>query len=162
MNPDAAPEMLLSLLDQLHDWREPPPVSMFPATPAWLVLGAVVLSLLGWGGFVVWRRHRARAYRRAALAELGLIRPALLRGEATALARLELILRRTALAGFRRAEVAALAGADWADFLRRTGGADLAEQVPVLAAATDGGSAPACDGARIARQARDWIRRHHA
>ena len=80
----------------------------------------------------------------------------------TALARLELILRRTALAGFRRAEVAALAGADWADFLRRTGGADLAEQVPVLAAATDGGSAPACDGARIARQARDWIRRHHA
>lgn len=167
MNPDdpatapaAAEESLVSLLAQLHDLREPPAVSMWPATPAWAVLGVAVLAALALG-LRLWLRHRrATAYRRAALAALREIEPELRQGRAPALAALEGILRRTALAGFPRADVASLSGPDWAGFLARTGGAALAAHVPALTAATYAPAPPAFDGAGVARAARDWIRRH--
>lgn len=164
MNPETAPtdDSLVSLLDQLHGLREPPPVSMLPATPAWAVLAVVLLCGLALL-LRLWLRHRrAGAYRRAALAELAGLEPGLAAGGAAALARLDALLRRTALAAFPRAEVAALTGPDWAAFLTRTGGPEVAAHVPSLAAATFAPRAPDVDGPALARAARHWIRHHHA
>ena len=63
------------------------------------------------------RHRRATAWRRAALAELRALAPALEAGEPGALARLQTLLRRVALVTAPRAEVAGLTGADWAEFL---------------------------------------------
>ena len=153
-------ESLVSLLAQLHDLREPPAVSMWPATPAWAVAGLAVLVALA-VVLGLWMRHRRRtAYRRAALAALRAIEPDLVQGDSLALAALERILRRTALAGFPRADVASISGQDWAGFLARTGGTTLAAHVPALTVATYAPAPPVFDGARIARAARVWIRRH--
>jgi len=169
MNPEtqADPgESLVSLIAQLHDMREPPAVSMWPATDAWWVLAAI-LGLLVAFGLWRWTQHRrANAYRREALARLRDLEPALLGGDAAALAGLDQILRRTALAAFPRAEVAALTGTDWADYLDHS-----AKGLPppgfggisgALAEAPYAARPPAFDGAGAARLARHWIRHHHA
>lgn len=101
---DARPvptESLVSLLDQLHDIAEPPPVSMMPATWGWAILAACLLVLLA-AGVWAWFRHRRRtAYRRAALAELDELAPALVgSNDTSALAVLDRLLRRTALVAF--------------------------------------------------------------
>ena len=56
--------------EAMHALLLPPPVSLWPATPAWAVLGAVVLGALlwlAWRGLRAWRRN---AYRREALRAL--------------------------------------------------------------------------------------------
>jgi hypothetical protein len=157
MEPET-PESLIDLLDQLQDIVEPPPVSLLPATWAWAVVAAVALAALALG-LGAWLRHRrATAYRRAALAELRELTPALEAGDAGALGRLETLIRRTALAGFPRAEVAGLTGDAWLGFLARTGG-DFAAVGPALAAAPY--RAAAFDGRAAVVAARHWIR-HHA
>jgi hypothetical protein len=161
MEPRApAADNLVDLLDQLHDIALPPPVSMFPATWGWAVAGLLLLALLALAA-LAWHRHRrATAYRRAALAELRTLAPALEQDEAGAFARLDALLRRTALAAFPRAEVAALTGDAWAAFLDRTGGR-FGPLGPALAAAPYA-PRPALDGAAAERAARDWIAHHHA
>jgi hypothetical protein len=159
MEPDSA-DSLAGLLDQLHDIAEPPPVSMFPATWAWAVLAVLVLVLLA-VALVAWLRHRrANAYRRAALAELDALAPALRAGDPRALAAAETVLRRTALAAFPRTEVATLSGDAWLAFLARTGG-DFGALGPALAAAPYA-TPPPFDGARALAAVRHWIVRHHA
>ncbi|MDS9469341.1 DUF4381 domain-containing protein [Paracoccus sp. MBLB3053] len=172
MNPDveeapvAADDSLVSLLGQMHDLREPPAVSMWPATPIWGVIGIILLALLlllAWR----WVRYRkANAYRREALALLQGIEPGLARGDRRALAELDQLLRRTALAAFPRREVAALTGAEWAEYLDRTatpgpeGGFRMLNGL--LASAPYARQVPEFDGARLMRLARHWIRHHHA
>ena len=161
--PATAPaESLVSLLDQLHDIAEPPPVSMMPATWGWAILAACLLVLLA-AGVWAWFRHRRRtAYRRAALAELRALVPALAGGQdAAALAVLDRLLRRTALAAFPRAEVATLTGTDWIAFLDRTGG-QLAPFAPALTTGPYARRIPAFDGPGLLTAARHWIARHHA
>lgn len=158
MDPQAT--SLIDLLDQLHDLAEPPPVSMMPATWAWAVLAGMVALAVA-AALVAWRRHRrATAYRRAALAELDALVPGLAAGDPGALARLQELLRRTALAAFPRAEVATLTGDAWAGFLDRTGGA-FGSLAPAIAAAPYKPPA-AYDGAAVTAAARAWIRGHHA
>lgn len=153
-------ESLVDLLDELQDITEPPAVSTWPATWAWAVLAAVLLALLAFA-LLAWLRHRrATAWRRAALAELRALAPALQAGDPAALAGLQTLLRRVALATAPRPEVAPLAGDGWTRFLSETGGAfgplarDLADAPyrPV----------PRFDGAAALAAARAWIRQRHA
>jgi hypothetical protein len=152
-------ESLVDLLAELNDIAEPAPVSLFPATRAWAVLAALLVALLALAVRAFVRRRRATAYRRAALAELRALAPAVEAGDPGGLARLQALLRRTALTAFPRADVATLTGDAWAGFLERTGGrfgplaAALAE-APYRAVAVDPAAALAA--------ARHWIRRHHA
>ncbi len=159
MEPEDA-DSLIGLIDQLHDIVEPPAVSMAPQTWAWAVVAALLIVALAAGGRACVRHRRATAWRRAALAELRALAPALEAGEPGALAQLQMLLRRVALATAPRAEVAGLTGADWADYLARTGGdfgpmgATLAD-APYRPVRVDEGRA-ALDAARA------WIRRRHA
>jgi hypothetical protein len=161
----AAPsaDNLVDLLDQLQDIVEPAPVSLLPATAAWAVLGAVLLALLALGLRRWLRQRRATRYRRAALATLKALEPALAAGDARALWHLDELIRRTALAAFPRREVAALTGPAWIEFLERTGGAGgFAGLQDALLAAPYAPGPLAFDGPALARAARQWISRQHA
>ena len=116
VTPEGAPQEAARSLSELHDIVLPAQVSAWPPAPGWwMLLAALVVS----AGILTWRvvlRHRALAYRRAALDEL---RELCARGE---LARLPALLKRVALAVHRRGEVASLSGTHWRRFLDRTGG----------------------------------------
>lgn len=150
-----AADSLISLLDQLHDIAEPPPVPMTPQTWAWAILAAlaaVALVLALW----LWARHRrATAWRRAALAELDALTPDLRTGDPTALASLQVLLRRVALATAPRPETAPLNGAAWTRVLGSGfAGIPLADAPYREITGYDGPAAVAA--------ARAWIAARHA
>ncbi|WP_424929269.1 DUF4381 domain-containing protein [Amaricoccus tamworthensis] len=108
-----APDTLIDLLNQLAEPERPAPVSMLPQTAGWLVLAILILVLIAYLVFRIWRRWRAAAYRRAALDEL-----VQAGDDPVAVAD---VLRRTALAAWPRSKVAGLTGGDWLAFLDATG-----------------------------------------
>lgn len=120
--------MTEAALRSLHDIAVPPPVSWMPQTWGWAMLaGLLALALLVWA-FKTWLRYRRNAYRREALRMLGEIEQGLQTpgNQADALHALAEVLKRTALAAWPRADVAATSGADWKQFLRNTGGSSEA------------------------------------
>ena len=155
MNPPAADP---GSLERLHDIAVPPPAPWFPPAPAWYVLAALV------GGAVavllvqsVARRARNR-YRRAGLSELATLEAS--PDRADTLPALAELLKRVALAGFPRDQVASLSGAEWLRFLDRTGrtadfvrgpGACLLRVYDARAA----GATP-----ELYRAVRHWIKHH--
>ena len=114
MSEDLSKLGLIELLDLLEPLPEPARPSLLPQTAGWLWLALVLAAVLVWLGFRWRRRRRANAYRKAALEEI-----AEAGDDPAALAA---ILRRTALAGFPRAEVAGLYGREWLAFLDETYG----------------------------------------
>lgn len=106
----------------LHDVVAPEPVSLLPATPAWLVVAALLIVGLAWLAIRALRRHRRNHYRREAVVELRGIESRL--GSAAtreaALVELPVLVKRVALELAPRDEVAALSGAAWLAFLDRT------------------------------------------
>ena len=101
-------------LQNLNDIVMPDAAPWWPLAPGWYVLAAVVAVVLV-VLFIRWQRNRLRnRYRVQALHELSLIRQD---GSAEALQALPALLKRTALAAWPRAEVAALSGPAWHHFL---------------------------------------------
>ena len=142
---------VLKLLERLEPVPEPPPVSLWPQSEGWIWLGIAVVVGLAWLARRWLNRRRANAYRRAALNEI-----AAAGNDPTALAE---ILRRTALAAFPRADVAALHGERWLDFLDRAYGGSGFRNGPGRALAT----APYARFAGppdLAPLAVEWVRRH--
>ncbi|MFV0513496.1 MAG: DUF4381 domain-containing protein [Jhaorihella sp.] len=150
MTPDYEGLNLIELLDQLEPTPEPAPIPMTPQTPGWIVLGAVLALAALWAIRKLVLHRRARAYRRAALRELDRA------GDDAA--RIADVLRRAALAGFPRAQVAGLHGQGWLAFLDRTGpgGFDSAAGNGMLTAPYR----ESRDDPALARLARDWVRKH--
>jgi len=162
MSPDA------SSIDRLHDLVAPPPTPWWPPAPGWYwvigfaVAAAIVLALRA---FIRWQHNR---YRREALAELASYETALTdpAQRTVALASIAELLKRTALTAWPRAEVAALTGAPWLDFLVRTGGEAKFEPAAgelLEAGAYDARRAGELDEAALRRAAesvRGWLRHH--
>jgi hypothetical protein len=99
----------LTSLDNLHDIVAPLPVSLWwPLAPGWWILLALSVVIGTWISIKWWKRWRANAYRRAALAELDGI---------DNLNRIPILLKRTALAAYPRETVASLYGKQWVMFL---------------------------------------------
>lgn len=109
-----------SSLNNLRDIVEPAPVSWWPLAVGWYVLlGACVLwGLVLLGRFL--RQWWRNAYRRAALKELAVARSDL---------EIAAVLKRTACVAYPREEVAALSGARWREWLERTGGQTVTDEV---------------------------------
>lgn len=108
-------------LENLRDIHLPPPVSWWPPAPGWWILAA--LLIVSTVTLAIWliRRTRQRRYRKLALQQLQAIyrdwqtqRNDLQFAQAT-----NHLLKQTALAAFPTADVAALHGGDWLDFLDR-------------------------------------------
>ena len=110
---------LPQLIELMHDLARPEAVSWLPQTVGWWVIGAwlLVLAFLGVGyAYLHWRRNR---YRREAITLLQAIETGAVAGTslATAGEKIAVLLKRTALVAYSRAEVASLHGSAWADFL---------------------------------------------
>ncbi len=142
---------LVTLLDMLKPIPEPAPISMWPATQAWIWLGLALLVLLGWAGWRIHRHWTANAYRRAALVEL--------KAAGDDPVAIAAILRRAALVAYPRRQVAGLVGAEWLSFLDRTGGkgAFSSDLGAVLISAP---YRPQPASPALAAVARDWLKSH--
>lgn len=150
MKPEFEGLGLAELLDLLEPTPEPVAIPMIPQTPGWIVLGVLAALALAWAVRKLVLHRRANAYRRAGLRELDRA------GDDAA--RVAEVLRRTALAGFPRRQVAGLSGQDWLEFLDRTGpGGFAGSPGQVLLSAPY--RATRADPA-LAGLARDWVRHH--
>jgi hypothetical protein len=141
-------------LERLHDIVLPPQLPWWPPAPGWIALGALLLLAACVSAWRVWRRHRAARYRREALAVLAVLHEA---------AEVSALLRRTALAIAPRAEIAALTGTAWPDWLAARCPGAMPQAVRALLAAgiyARAGAAP--DSAALRAWAAHWIRTHAA
>ncbi|SDR71001.1 protein of unknown function [Halopseudomonas sabulinigri] len=161
-DPAAMPMMLPELIDLLPPVPEPEAISWLPQTWGWAVLGLTLLVLLAWYGWRGYRHWQANRYRRAALQEL---EHRLAAGEG-AVALTE-VLRRTALVAFPRAEVAALSGDAWCDFLNQSTAPDKpcfdAQAIAQLSRMTYRQEAAAADGDSLnalRQRVERWIKTH--
>ena len=135
-----------------------------PQTVGWWLLAAVSVLVVARVCIRLVRRYEANRYRREALRELrGLQKSA--EGGAS-LAALPLLLKRTALGGFPRDEVASLTGAPWLAFLTRTcPGAEFDEELgAALSRVSYRGpeGIPPDTAARLFEATEVWIRGHDA
>lgn len=138
-------------LRNLHDITEPAAVSLWPLAPGWwllIVVGTAAALVI----VLRWHAHLKRtAYRRAALAELNV---------ATTTAEVAAIIKRTALVGCGRAEVASLTGTDWVQWLQHSTNQELEQQVADdLTTAIYQGNQPPNEA--LLRFASVWIQTHH-
>lgn len=142
---------LVDLLDRLAEVPEPEAISMLPQTWGWAVVGFVLLTALSLYGWRRLQHYRRNAYRRDAIAALINI------GEDPR--QIAEVLRRTALCAYPRAEVAALCGKEWMDFLDRKISATVftTEQWQILAIAPYKECEPVTGLNAIARH---WVANH--
>ncbi len=113
-------------LKNLYDIITPEPVAWLPPAPGWYVSAVIALYLIisiCLHRFRIWRRNK---YRREALAELNRLADQVQNRQQreTALRAMPVLLKRTALAAFRRDTVASLSGRAWLKFLDKTGSTD--------------------------------------
>ncbi len=168
--PGVADSTGVATLAKLADVAVPPPPSWAPQTIGWPIAGALLLLVLAWAGWRAWRRYRANRYRREALAELaGLPLSADPEHRVAALRQMAVLLKRTALAAWPRAQVASLAGGGWAEFLQAHAGRTQ-DAAPLLAALVQDAEYrddavlaqwPEPQVQAVAGACRRWIAEHH-
>lgn len=154
---------LPELMELMEEVVVPAPVSLLPQTIGWAILAgfglAVIAALL-----VQWsRRYRRNAYRRQALRELLAIEDRWKQGHGADATAVASIVRRTALAAYPRADVAALHGARWARFLRESAGDVVLRErdLPLLSElAYRKTSADDLEMDRVLVVARRWVEAH--
>lgn len=145
----------------LHPLREPPPVGWWPPAPGWWLLLVMLLAVLAAVGYYLFRRYRAGAYRRRALAQLERLRETY-RGDGddrAYLAGINALLKRVALLAYPDRGIAARSGRQWLDFLNGSCPAD--RPFPDgFASAAYLRERPALDLEQLHGCAATWIKRH--
>ncbi len=152
MSEDLSRLTLVDLLDLLEPVPEPPQIPLWPQTAGWIWLGLAVACVAAWLGRRWLLTRRANAYRRAAFKAI-----AAAGDDPVALAE---IVRRAALAGYPRAEVAGLYGEDWLAFLDEAYGGTGFREGPgrLLAVAPYASARSAPDLTPLVAL---WVRNHH-
>ena len=109
-------------LAQLRDLHLPQAVADWPPALGWWLLAGLVLFGLVWFMRALYRRYQSNAYRRFAQRELTAIvaEHATTQDARRALSALQFLMKRVAMTAFNRAEVAALTGVAWTQFLDAT------------------------------------------
>jgi len=151
---------LPQLMQRMHDVVEPQAVPFTPQTAGWLVLGAVLLSIVLFSGWRVVLSRRRNRYRREALAALQEIAANSQQDSMATGAQIALLLKRTALAAYPRQQVASLHGKQWAFFLCQSSNQDpeieaVADQLARVAYRRE------IETATLIAPARRWIENHH-
>lgn len=107
-------------LERMHDIVLPDPVPAWPPAPGWYALLALLIASCVWFAFRQWRAWRADAFRREALGDLS---------AATTVSAVSSVLRRVALVGHRRRDIAKLSGEAWVGWLRQQTSSEMSEVV---------------------------------
>lgn len=109
-------------LQNLRDIHMPEPVGFWPLAPGWYVLAVILLLLLLYVGYVIYRRHQRGRAKREALSLLLEYERQYAAGSETGVisAQISELLRRVALVYYPRARVAGLSGLPWIAFLNET------------------------------------------
>ena len=109
-------------LAELRDIHMPQFMDIWPPAIGWWLLVALVLTLLIYGGYRLYRRWRGNRYRREAIAELKALRVDYQShgDDARYIAGFQALLKRVALTYYPREDVARLTGESWVAFLDRT------------------------------------------
>ena len=109
-------------LAQLRDLHLPQAVADWPPALGWWLLAGLVFFGLVWSMRALYWRYKSNAYRRFAQRELKAIvtEHAETQDARRALSRLQFLMKRVAMTAFNRAEVAALSGVTWTQFLYAT------------------------------------------
>ncbi len=152
---------LPQLLDLMHGIVVPEPAPWTPQTVGWWVVLGWLVAVVGLCALKYVQYRKRNRYRREALDALDDSNRRAGDDPAGSAAAVAALLKRTALAAWPRERVAALYGADWAEFLVESAGndarvADAAEEI--ARAAYD----PRSNGADLVKPARRWIRKHRA
>ncbi|MEH6589131.1 MAG: DUF4381 domain-containing protein [Halioglobus sp.] len=118
------------VLGEFVEVTPPPPISALPQTVGWAFVATAVLlglAFYGWKKCRHWYRNR---YRREALQVL----QGLTSSKQVNAIELNTLLKRVALAGYPRQQVASLAGSQWACFLEKQCAEETfnAEQLEIL------------------------------
>jgi hypothetical protein len=155
----------------LHDVVTQEAVSLFPATPAWLVVFALPAAALVWMAVRSLRSWQRNRYRREATRELRALEARLATSATrlSALAEISALVKRVALHVAPRDEVASLSGAPWLEFLDRTwtgaafgtGPGRLLSEIAYTTPARFSAISPAEIDALVAL-VREWIPAHRA
>ena len=151
-------------LAQLRDIHLPGALAETWPAPGWWLLA--LLLALGLSAAIIWlyRHWRSNRYRREALRELQALHHAWLRqgDERHYLNALQHLLKRTALTGFNREQVASLTGESWVAFLDESiGSRDFSTgDAQVL---IDGNYNPgiSVQVEALHRMAERWVKHHH-
>ncbi len=98
----------------------PNPVSWWPQTAGWYIVGALAIAGLFYLLWRLWVRYRSNAYRREGLARLDQMA-----ADPTVLKELPLLLKKSALMAGSRQQVANLSGRAWIEWLNKTAGKEL-------------------------------------
>lgn len=154
-------------LAALHDIQLPPPVSMWPPAPGWWLLGVLMVALIAGGIWMARRRWRQQRYRQVAVQSL---RQCYQQWQADHDAGRYLhaasrTLKQAALVAYPRAQVAALHGADWTDFLVATGGREALRGPAgqsLLAVYQPAGAVTPEQIQQLQPLLEHWLRRHRA
>jgi hypothetical protein len=103
-------------LDQLRDIHLPEAISWWPPAPGWWILALISCALLAWLLRFVYRRYKAKHYRRQALAQLQQLQA----GTDTQqqLRALFVLLKQTANCAYPNRQPSSLAIEPFVDFLR--------------------------------------------
>jgi len=107
-----------AILAELRDIHSPAAISMGPETTAWYIVFAIALMIMVW---MLIRFIKAYARKRRQKQALDILHSAVTNytaeNSASAIASISILLRRIALARFKRENVASLKNAAWLNFL---------------------------------------------
>lgn len=151
-------------LAQLHPLREPELIGWWPLAPGWWVLIALLLLVLAATAYWLWRRYQRRAYRRQAERQLAALLSTY-QDDADSkafVARVNSLLKATALVAYPRRTVAAVSGEQWLALLNDTlahSGTDHTFTAEFAEAGYRPGP-PATDPEQLHQLALAWIRHH--
>ncbi len=144
-------------LSKLHDFYKPPAPSWMPQTIGWYVVFGLLLLLAAWLAWRVLANWRHNRYRREALRQL----------KYASVSEIPVLLKRTALAAWKREEVASLSGEPWLEFLNRHAAASSSSRRKLDEAESHlveldyrGATIDHEQETVIRRRADEWIRRH--
>jgi hypothetical protein len=116
-----------SMEDQYGQLIEPSPVTFSFGAPGWYVLGIVLILLLLFIAWLLYRDYKRNLYRRYAIKELtsAQMQYAATGLQANILYETNMLLKRIAMARYGRNETAGLRGTKWISFLNRSSGKEL-------------------------------------